>query len=228
MAGSGPAREMPGRQRAAAASWAAAAPDAARTAAERLDSVRVSALTETAGSQFSLAARPTDGALPLAGSADAAGLPAPPSAAAQLTASLRTPVGDRDWSQGLGQRLLVMAEQGIDAARLRLNPASLGPLDIQISVEDDRAQVFFGAQHAATREALEAALPRLRELFAAQGMELVQAEVSDRNPDASAQQGGSGPLGSDWPAPVSTAVAGIETGISLGTGPTRGTVDIYV
>jgi flagellar hook-length control protein FliK len=155
-------------------------------------------------------------------------LPAAPAAGAQLTASLRTPVGTGEWSQGLGQRLLVMAEQGIESARLRLNPASLGPLDIQISVDDDRAQVFFGAQQAATRDALELALPRLRELFAAQGMELVHAEVSDRHAGSGPEHGGSGGAAPDWLAAINPPVAGSDAGIQVMPDRAQGSVDIYV
>ncbi|MBC7984066.1 MAG: flagellar hook-length control protein FliK, partial [Candidatus Obscuribacterales bacterium] len=53
----------------------------------------------------------------------------------------------------------------------------LGPMEIQITVKDDRATVWFGASHAETRTALEQALPRLRELLQAQGLTLTDAGV---------------------------------------------------
>ena len=104
----------------------------------------------------------------------------------QNMAPLRPQSGESNqaWSAGLGQRLLMMAENGVEVARLRLTPAHLGPLEIHVNVEDDRAQVWFGAQHSQTREALEAALPRLREMFAAQGLELTQADVEARGDQA--------------------------------------------
>lgn len=143
---------------------------------------KVNPSSELGSATLGLQARPADaGALPPAGALD--------SAAAELPRSftppgeLRARLGTASWSAGLGQRLLAMAENGVDAARLRLHPANLGPLDIQIAVEDDRAQVWFGAQNAATRDALEAALPRLREMFAEQGLELAQADVGERQTD---------------------------------------------
>lgn len=81
------------------------------------------------------------------------------------------------FTQGLGQRLMVMSEDGIQSARLKLHPEHLGTLDVRIRVEHDTAQVWFTAHHGQAREALEAALPRLKEMFAQQGMNLIQADV---------------------------------------------------
>ena len=55
---------------------------------------------------------------------------------------------------------------------LRLWPEHLGPLEVRITMNDDQASVWFGAAHADTRAAIENALPRLRELFASQGLSL--------------------------------------------------------
>lgn len=82
------------------------------------------------------------------------------------------------FSSGLGNRLMLMSRDGVQSARLKLHPENLGPLDVRIQVEDDGARVWFGAQHGQTREALEAAIPRLRELFADQGLQLVRADVT--------------------------------------------------
>lgn len=89
------------------------------------------------------------------------------------------PLADGDtWSKNLGDRLLMMAENGMQTARLKLHPEHLGPLEIRISVDDDGAsQVWFSAHHPQTRDAIEQALPRLRELFADQGLNLAQANV---------------------------------------------------
>jgi flagellar hook-length control protein FliK len=82
------------------------------------------------------------------------------------------------FSSGLGNRLMLMSRDGVQSARLKLHPEHLGPLDVRIQIDDDGARVWFGAQHGQTREALEAAIPRLRELFADQGLQLVHADVT--------------------------------------------------
>jgi flagellar hook-length control protein FliK len=89
------------------------------------------------------------------------------------------PAGDPDaWSQGLGERLMLMAERNLQSATIRLQPEQLGPVEIRLRVNDDgAAQVHFSAAHAQTRDALDAAIPRLRELFAEQGLSLAHANV---------------------------------------------------
>ena len=72
-----------------------------------------------------------------------------------------------------------MLGQGLAAAELHLTPAELGPMQVRVDSQQDRATVTFVSQHAATREAIEASLPRLRELFSSQGLELVDVDVSD-------------------------------------------------
>jgi flagellar hook-length control protein FliK len=75
-----------------------------------------------------------------------------------------------------------MAHQGVESASLKLSPEHLGPLEIHISVNAGDASVWFGAQQADTRAALEQALPHLREMFAAQGLTLADANVSREPP----------------------------------------------
>lgn len=95
---------------------------------------------------------------------------------------MRSPVGTPAWHDELGAQLTWMAANGREAASLRLSPEHLGPLEIRISVQDGAASVWFGASNPDTRSALEQSLPRLRELFAAQGIVLADAGVSREGP----------------------------------------------
>lgn len=95
---------------------------------------------------------------------------------------VHTPVGTPGWSEEIGTRLTMMVEQGKHTASLRLSPEHLGPVEIQISMNDDQASVYFGAAHADTRAALENALPKLREMFASQGLSLADAGVHREPP----------------------------------------------
>src|SRR4029453_888393 len=98
------------------------------------------------------------------------------------SAEARTPVGAPGWSDEIGTHLTMMAANGREAASLRLSPEHLGPLEGQISMKDGQANVVFGASNAETRNALEQSLPRLREMFAAQGLTLGNANVSRDTP----------------------------------------------
>ncbi|RKZ80800.1 MAG: hypothetical protein DRQ35_01565, partial [Gammaproteobacteria bacterium] len=70
-----------------------------------------------------------------------------------------------------------MAREGIQQATLKLNPANLGPVEVKLTMNDEKVHVTFVAQHAATRDALEQALPRLRESFTENGLEFADADV---------------------------------------------------
>lgn len=96
--------------------------------------------------------------------------------------TLHTPVGTPAWTDELGSKLTMMTEKGQHTASLRLSPEHLGPLEIRIAMRDDQASVWFGAAHADTRAAIEHALPRLREMFASQGMSLADAGVFHEPP----------------------------------------------
>lgn len=101
-------------------------------------------------------------------------------AAQQSTDLISTSVRDRAWGEQVGDRVVMMAANQLKQAEIRLTPAELGPLRVQVSVDERNTHVTFHAQHAVTREALEQALPRLREMLAENGLSLGQADVSDR------------------------------------------------
>jgi flagellar hook-length control protein FliK len=86
-------------------------------------------------------------------------------------------VGERGWDQGLGEKLVWMTSQKLQVAELRLNPADLGPLKITITLDQNQASAQFVSAHASVREAIESAMPRLREMLADSGITLGQASV---------------------------------------------------
>jgi flagellar hook-length control protein FliK len=92
--------------------------------------------------------------------------------------SLTTHVRDPRWADDLGNRLATMVRTGESSASLQLTPVDLGPLEVNVSVRDSQATVHFGAANAETRALLEASIPRLREMLAAQGFQLMDSSVS--------------------------------------------------
>ncbi|HEB92212.1 MAG TPA: hypothetical protein ENI94_01835 [Gammaproteobacteria bacterium] len=102
---------------------------------------------------------------------------------------VNTPMGQPGWSAELGQRMVWLANQEIREAQIQLNPRHLGPIDVRIIYSDtQQLSVSFTAQNPAAREALDAALPRLREMFEQQGLNLADASVSQES-FAGQQQG---------------------------------------
>lgn len=127
------------------------------------------------------------------------------------TGLIGTSVRDSAWGNQLGERVVMMAGNQLKSAEIRLTPAELGPLRIQVSVDDGAANVTFHAQHAVTREAIEQALPRLREMLAENGLSLGQADVSDRGVGEGGDHDGSdGPV-SDH-SPDDSHATGTDTG----------------
>lgn len=106
---------------------------------------------------------------------------APPGAqTANANSALPLPLHHERWSEGLGQRLMLMVNHKIMEADVKLNPPHLGPLEIRIALSNDQASINFSTHHGAVKDVIEAALPRLRELLAEGGIQLADANVSDQ------------------------------------------------
>lgn len=91
-----------------------------------------------------------------------------------------------EWNKEMGERVVWMHKQEIPSAELRLNPGHLGPVKIKIDISQEQVTVAFTAQHAAVKEALDAALPKLREMFSAHQLNL--SDVSVAQEDAGQRQ----------------------------------------
>jgi flagellar hook-length control protein FliK len=115
---------------------------------------------------FSIAAQATE----TGSSTPTRGVPEP-------SAAVQTRVGERAWDQAVGEKLVWMVNQKHQVAQLHLNPPELGPLKISISLDQNQASAQFFSAHASVREALETAMPRLREMLADSGITLGNASV---------------------------------------------------
>ena len=95
---------------------------------------------------------------------------------------LSAPLGTDAWREQLGHQINWLVGRGEQSATLSLSPAHLGPVEISLSVREGEASVMFGAAQFETRHALEAAIPRLREMLASSGIALTNAGVSQHAP----------------------------------------------
>jgi flagellar hook-length control protein FliK len=101
-----------------------------------------------------------------------------PRHAAPARDTIATPTHSPRWADDFSARVAMMVRGGESTASLQLTPADLGPVDINVTVRDSQATIHFGASQADTRALLEASIPRLREMLAAQGFNLMDASVS--------------------------------------------------
>ena len=96
--------------------------------------------------------------------------------------AVNVPLTHNAWADDFSQKITWVATQHGQSAELHLNPPQLGPLDVLIKVNGDQATALFTSQHAAVRDAIEQALPKLREMLADNGIMLSNATVSDQSP----------------------------------------------
>lgn len=147
------------------------------------------AATDASGSKTDSAASPSV--------ADTSATNTPPATNVSTTSQLQqlesdskinSTVGTPSFNDELGGKVTWMANQGVQSASLQLSPEHLGPVEVRISVQNGSASVMFTANHADTRAALEQALPKLREMFASQGLSLSDAGVSQQSPRDQSQK----------------------------------------
>ena len=86
------------------------------------------------------------------------------------------------WNAQVGDRISWMVNNNMQRAEIRLDPPELGKLDIQLNIsKDNQASILIHVTNATAKEAIESALPRLREMFEQQGLDLANVDVSQQN-----------------------------------------------
>ena len=94
------------------------------------------------------------------------------------------PLNSSAWDKAVGQKVIWMVGASMQSAELTLNPPDLGPLQIVLNVTNDQANATFISAHPDVREALEASLPKLRQMMDDAGVQLsgfsVNAEASNQ------------------------------------------------
>lgn len=104
------------------------------------------------------------------------------------TATQSAPVGSSAWAGQLQQNMVSMVLRNQQEMTLRLHPAELGPLQVQLRVDDHQAQLMILTHSHHVRGAVEQALPQLREALATQGIQLDDANVADHAQHFAQQQ----------------------------------------
>jgi flagellar hook-length control protein FliK len=100
----------------------------------------------------------------------------------QMTSTL----DQKGWSNEVGQRVMWMVNSDLQQAQLQLNPKHLGPMEVKITMtSDQQINVSFLTHSSHVKEALDQALPRMREVFDQGGLNLndvtVQQESRNQN-----------------------------------------------
>lgn len=105
---------------------------------------------------------------------------------------LEARVGTPAWDGALAQKVTWMVTQQLQVAQLQLNPPNLGPMEVMLTVgtgPDPQTRIEFTSPHLVVREAIQAALPHLREMMENSGLSLGSATVSADSFQQQAQAG---------------------------------------
>lgn len=144
--------------------------------------------------------------------------------------AVKTPFRDQGWDADFGQKIMWLAKNDKHSAQLSLNPAQMGPIEISITVDKGHVTASFASASADVREAIETALPRLREMFANAGIQLGQTNVGAESFQRQAANDGAGFGGSRWAADNAILAGdpvGSGSGRTLAVQQGNGMVDIF-
>lgn len=81
------------------------------------------------------------------------------------------------FTDNLALRVQWMFSQALSSAEIMMDPPEMGPLSVKIQHHNGETNIIFHASHAATREALDDGLPKLKEMLLQQGINIGEAEV---------------------------------------------------
>ncbi len=97
-------------------------------------------------------------------------------------APVNVPPQHPGWNQSVGERLQWMVGQNLQSADIRLDPPELGSMEARIQIhKDNSASIVFSAPNQQVRDALESAIPRLREMMSDIGLSLGDVNVSQES-----------------------------------------------
>lgn len=144
------------------------------------------------------------------------------------TMAMTSALGEPGWDSEFLGRVNMLVKGGIQEAKIQLSPPEMGRLEIKVSTDGDSAKIMFSVDNIAAKDAIEQAMPRLRELLEQGGLQLAHSEVADHSKsDQSQGEVDETALGSDL---VLDAEDGVEEGNSwqLGISLFNSTVDYYI
>ena len=114
--------------------------------------------------------------------------PLPANTAVATLPAVGVRLGQPGWDAAFSQRVTWAATNNQQVAQLQLNPPNLGPVEVRITIVNDQTNAVFVSPHASVRDAIEAALPRLREMLADSGLTMGNVNVSSQSFQQQQQQ----------------------------------------
>jgi flagellar hook-length control protein FliK len=141
----------------------------------------------------------------------------------RLQAAIEAPVRSQGFPAEFSEKIVWLVGRQSQVAELSLNPPQLGSLEVRLSLSGNEAGAQFYSPNPVVRDAIEAALPRLRELMAQAGLALGDAQVHDEAfAQREAEGGARGEVDSGEAKAPLVSAGGVAARAGLGL------VDLYV
>ncbi len=141
---------------------------------------------------------------------------------------VHTPAGQQAWAEDVGNQVRWMLGRAESKAELVLTPPNLGKLEVSINLNGDQTTAQFIASSQAARDALERAMPQLREVLQQAGIMLGDANVSTSQQGAGGEgQDGRGRNGGRGEAAIAGEAAGTGSGTGVWLRQQQGMVDTF-
>ena len=132
----------------------------------------------------------------------------------------------QQFGNAMATHVRVLKNQGGGEAKVNLHPAELGRMSISVTTDGNETRVAFVVETSQARQAVESAMPRLRDMLESAGLSLSDSDVSERrDQQADNNEGRSGTSKAEMTSQDDDS--GIEaTVISVSVDPDR-LIDIY-
>lgn len=140
-------------------------------------------------------------------------------------AAIEAPLRSQQFPVEFSEKIVWMVGRQSQVADLSLNPPQLGALEVRLSLSAGEAGAQFYSPNPVVRDAIEAALPRLRELMAQAGIALGDAQVRDESFARQDAEGGAGTRGG---SPAGAMEGAFAAGVNVVRQAGLGLVDLYV
>ena len=141
---------------------------------------------------------------------------------------VHTPAGQQAWAEDVGNQVRWMLGRAESKAELVLTPPNLGKLEVSINLNGDQTTAQFIASSQAARDALERAMPQLREVLQQAGIMLGDANVSTSQQGAGGEgQEGHGRSGARGEAAIAGDAGGNGSSTGVWLRQQQGMVDTF-
>ncbi|WP_412479194.1 flagellar hook-length control protein FliK [Azonexus sp. IMCC34839] len=144
---------------------------------------------------------------------------------------ISSPIHSEKWPAQFGEKLVWLAKNEVQTAQINIAPPQLGPIQINLTLTGDQATAIFASPHAEVRQAIEDAMPQLKEMLSSAGINLGQSDVgsnmTQQQTFSNGSQGSQSPKNTDENAilPGNNLMSDISPSTSIRRG--NGMVDLF-